>query len=228
MLLIAFTLIGGLVFLILMGRVDEASTLRDWEMALTPDGQAVLARVAQHVQHERGMAEESYTRATEARRDGSFDEAVRYLRTGSRVVEACSETVPALLKSLAVLSWQAAAILPIRPLRPLQFHVGQLRTLAGIHALGHHLLATTRERFRLRVAVLRYGLRAAVGMLLRNSRALVSRPEAISEWDRLTMIRADVGTLTEESLESLRVLLASLTAVRREPGRRTAGQESRG
>jgi hypothetical protein len=110
----------------------------------------------------------------------------------------------------------------------LKFHVGQLRTLAGIHAVGHHLLATTRERFRLRVAVLRYGLRAAVGMLLRNSRGLVSRPETISEWDRLTMIRADVGTLTDESLESLRVLLASLTAVRREPGRRTAGQESRG
>jgi hypothetical protein len=42
------------------------------------------------------------------------------------------------------------------------------------------------------------------------------------------MIRTDIGTLTEESLESLRVLLASLAAVRREPGRRPASQESRG
>jgi hypothetical protein len=228
MLLIAFTLIGGLAFLILMGRSDETATLRDWEIALTPDGQAVLARVAQHVRHERGMAEESYARAVEARQEGSLEEAVRYLRTGSRVVETCSDTLPALLKNLAVLSWQAAAILPSRPLRPLQFHVGQFRTLAGLHTVGHHLLATTRERFRLRIAVLRYGLRAAAGMLIRNTRALIARPDTISEWDRVAMIRADIGTLTDESLESLRVLLASLAAVRREPGRRPASQESRG
>jgi len=49
MLLIAFTLVGGLAFLILMGHVDEVATLRDWEIALTPDGQGVFARVAQQV-----------------------------------------------------------------------------------------------------------------------------------------------------------------------------------
>ena len=229
MLLIAFTLIGGLAFLILMGHVDEAATLRDWQIALTTDGQGVFARVAQQVRHERGMAEESYARAAEARRDGSLEDAVRYLRTGARVVEACSDTLPVLLKNLSVLSWQAAAILPVHPLRPLGFHVGQLRTLAAFHAVVHHLLATTRERFRLKIAVLRYGLRAAVGMLLRNTQALFARPDTVSEWARVATIRADIGTLTEESLDSLRVLLASLAAVRREPGRRTAaGQESRG
>ena len=226
--LMALTLLGGLAFLILMGRFDEAATIRDWQIALTPDGHAVLARVAEHVRAVRGMAEESYARAVEARNDGSLDEAVRFLQTGSRVVESCSETLPSLLKNLAVLSWQAAAILPTPPLRPLRFHMAQLRTLAGLHALGHHLLATTRERFRLRVAVLRYGLRAALGLLRRNTQALVIRPEAVADWNRVAMIRADLGTLTDESLESLRVLLASLAAVRRAPGHRPAGQVSRG
>jgi len=226
--LIALTLLGGLAFLIMMGRLDEAATLRDWEIALNPEGHTVLARVAEHVRAERGMAEESYARAAEARRDGSLDEAVRFLHAGSKVVESCSETLPSLLKNLAVLSWQAAAILPTPPLRPLRFHMAQLRTLAGLHALGHHLLATTRERFRLRVAVLRYGLRAALGMLRRNTQALVVQPEGIANWTRVAMIRADLGTLTDESLESLRVLLASLAAVRRAPGHRPAGQESRG
>ncbi len=144
------------------------------------------------------------------------------------MVESCSETLPSLLKNLAVLSWQAAAILPTPPLRPLRFHMAQLRTLAGLHAVGHHLLATTRERFRLRVAVLRYGLRAALGMLRRSTQSLVMQPEGLANWTRVAMIRADLGTLTDESLESLRVLLASLAAVRRAPGHRPAGQESRG
>lgn len=226
MLFIAFTLIGGLAFLVLMGHVDEAATLRDWEIALTPDGQGVFARVAQQVRHEHGMAEESYARAAEARRAGSLEDAVCYLRAGARVVEACSDTLPALLRNLSVLSWQAAAILPVHPLRPFGFHAGQLRTLATFHVVVHHLLATTRERFRLKIAVLRYGIRAAVGMLLRNTRALFARPDTVSEWDRVSAIRADISALTEESLDSLRVLLASLAAVRREPGRRTAESRS--
>jgi hypothetical protein len=226
--LIAFTLLGGLAFLILMGRVDEAATLRDWEIALTPDGHAAFARVVDHVRAERGMAEESYSRAAEARRSGSFDEAVRFLQTGSRVVESCSETLPTLLKNLSLLSWQAAAILPTPPLSPFRFQMGQLQSLAGLHILAHHLLATTRERFRLRLAVLRYGFRAAAGMLRRNTQALVMQPEIVADWSRVALIRADIGTLTDESLESLRVLLASLAALRREPGRRAAGQESRG
>ena len=136
--------------------------MRDWEIALTQTGRLCCACGSARVGGARARkGEESYARAVEARQEGSLDEAVCYLRTGSRVVESCSDTLPALLKNLAVLSWQAAAILPSRPLRPLQFHVGQLRTLAGLHTIGHHLLATTRERFRLRIAVLRYGLRAA-------------------------------------------------------------------
>ena len=227
MLLIAFTLLGGLAFLILMGRMDERATLRDWEIALSPDGQAVMTRVAEQVRAERGMAEESYSRAAEARSEGSLDEAVRFLQAGSRVVESCSDTVPSLLKNLAVLSWQAAAILPSPPLRPMRFHMAQLRTLAGLHALGHHLLATTRERFRLRVAVLRYGFRAALGLLRRNTQALAVQPEGVTDWNRVAMIRADLGTLTDESLESLRVLLASLAVARARVGRRARSHGAR-
>ena len=225
---IAFTLFGGLIFLVLMGRLDEAKTLRDWEMALTPEGKVVLNTVANQVRHERGMAEESYESAKTARENGSIDEAVRFLRAGASVVESCSATLPELLRNLSVLSWQAAAILPTPPLRPLSFRLGRLRTLAGIHTVVHHLLATSRERFRLRIAVLRYGLGAAVGLLLRNTSALISRPETRPTWERIAHIRADLGTLTEESLTSLRVLLGSLAAVQVAAGRRPAREVTRG
>jgi hypothetical protein len=225
---IAFTLLGGLAFLVMMGHVDEARTLREWEMALTPEGKAVFSRVADQVRHERGMAEQSYERADQARALGSLEEAVRFLRAGAAVVESCSGTLPELLRNLSVLSWQAAAILPIAPLHPFDFRLAQMRTLAGVHTVMHHLLATTRERFRLRLAVLRYGLRAAVGLLLRNTHALVSRPQARPAWERVTAIRSDMGTLTDESLESLRVLLGSLAAVQVTAGARPAREATRG
>jgi hypothetical protein len=228
MLFIAFTLFGGLAFLVMMGRLDEARTLREWEMALTPEGKTVFATVANQLRHERGMADRSYDSAVEARNAAAFDEAARFLRAGASVVESCSATLPELLRNLSVLSWQAAAIMPLPPLRPLGFRLGHLRTLAGIHALLHHLLATSRERFRLRIAVLRYGLRAAVALLLRNTHALVARPDTRSGWDRVAAIRADLGTLTDESLESLRVLLGSLAAVQVTPSRRPASQATRG
>jgi hypothetical protein len=228
MLFIAFTLFGGLAFLVMMGRLDETRTLREWEMALTPEGKTVFTTVANQVRHERGMADQSYDRAVEARDLGSREEAARFLRAGASVVESCSATLPELLRNLSVLSWQAAAIMPMPPLRPLDFRLAQLRTLAGVHTLFHHLLATSRERFRLRVAVLRYGLRAAVGLLVRNTRALVVRPEQRSGWDHVATIRADLGTLTDESLESLRVLLGSLAAVQVATGSRPASQATRG
>jgi hypothetical protein len=228
MLFIAFTLFGGLAFLVMMGRLDEARTLREWELALTPEGKTVFTTVANQLRHERGMADQSDERAVEARDVESWDEAARFLRAGASVVESCSATLPELLRNLSVLSWQAAAIMPLPPLRPFDFRVAQLRTLAGIHNLLHHLLATSRERFRLRIAVLRYGLRAAVGLLLRNTHALVARPDARSTWDRVAAIRGDLGTLTDESLESLRVLLGSLAAVQVAAGRRPASQATRG
>ncbi len=228
MLFIAFTLFGGLAFLVMMGHLDEARALRDWEMALTPEGKAVFTTVANQLRHERGMADQSYDRAVEARNSGSWEEASRFLRAGASVVESCSSTLPELLRNLSVLSWQAAAIMPLPPLRPLDFRIAHLRTLAGVHTLLHHLLATSRERFRLRIAVLRYGLRAAVGLLLRNTHALVGRPDTRPTWDRVAAIRSDIGTLTDESLESLRVLLGSLAAVQVTTSRRPASQATRG
>lgn len=225
---IAFTLFGGLAFLIMMGHIDEARTLREWEMALTPEGKTVFSRVATQVRHERGMAEQSYERADEARAQGSWEEAVRFLRAGAAVVESCSGTLPELLRNLSVLSWQAAAILPVAPLHPLNFRLAHLRTMAGVHTVLHHLLATSRERFRLRLAVLRYGFRAAIGLLLRNTHALVARPHARPVWDNVSAIRTDLGTLTDESLESLRVLLGSLAAVQVTAGARPAREATRG
>ena len=144
-----------------------------------------------------------------------MDEAIQFLVIGSRVVGECSESLVVLLRSTWVLSRHAAAIAPIPPLRPSGFRARELATLAGLHIFGHHLLITTRERLRLRLAVLRCAVRAASALLLRATWRTREAPSKAAGWARIGALRADLGTLTDESLLSLRAVLASLAAVRR-------------
>jgi hypothetical protein len=215
----ALCVLGGLLFLVIVGRHNEAATARDWEMALSPMGEAILAEVAEGVQAQTFMIETSYKTAERQRAHGSMDEAVRLLSVGSRAVEACAPSMLHLVKSIGVLARQAAAIAPVTPLRPQAFRSSELRTVAGLAALAHHFLVSARERLGLRLAVLRHGFRAVVGRILRATDAAAATPDEERQWARVGALRADLGTLTEESLGTLRLVLASLGAVPAATGR---------
>ena len=216
---LALCVLGGLLFLVIVGRHNEAVTARDWEIALSPMGEAILAEVAEGVQAQTFMIETSYKTAERERAAGSLDEAVRLLSVGSRAVEACAPSMLHLVKSIGVLARQAAAIAPVTPLRPAAFRSADLRTVAGLATLAHHLLVTARERLGLRLAVLRYGFRAIVGRLLGATDAAASRPDEGAQWARVGALRADLGTLTQESVGTLQLVLASLGAVPAATGR---------
>ena len=216
---LALCVLGGLAFLVIVGRHNEAATARDWEMAITPMGEAILAEVTEGVEAQRFMIETSYASAERERAAGSYDEAVRLLAIGSRAVAECSPSMRHLVRSLGVLARQAAALAPVAPLPPAAFRGAEMRTAAGLAALAHHLLVTARERLGLRLAVLRYGFRAVARRLIGASRAAAIRPEEDAPWDRVRVLRADLGTLTRESVETLRLVLVSLGAVPAAAGR---------
>ena len=213
-------------FLFLVGRYNEAATAREWEMALGPEGQRIYETVEETIQAQSSMIESSYATAELRRSEGSIEEAVRLLRVGSRAVEACAPSFLHLLKSIGQLSRHAAALAPVAPLRIEGFRTAQLKTLAGLHQVSHHFLVTARERLQLRLAVIAYGLKAVMGRLFRTSDRLAARPEREADWARVGALRADLVTLTAESLVTLQSVLASLSAVpaaaRPRPARPTA------
>jgi hypothetical protein len=112
----------------------------------------------------------------------------------------------------------AEAIAPMPPLRPGMFHARQLATLAGLHQVGHHLLITTRERLHLRLAVLRCGVRAATWLVIRATWGARKDINDTRRWRHVDEVRGDLGLVTDETLASLRGVLASLAAVRRPVG----------
>jgi hypothetical protein len=122
-----------------------------------------------------------------------------------------------LLAAMASFSRMVSAMAPVTPLRPRDFKLAQIVSLAYLNGLLHQFLVSTAERYRLRLYIL--GRSFALGsryLLDSTQRIIQGEPEADREWDQIQAIREDFQTLTDESLESLKALLTSLAAERRE------------
>jgi hypothetical protein len=210
-----FALALLVLVLLVLGHHDEQRIIAEWDMTLNPEGLRAFASVAEEIAGERWLQDQSYEDAARAQVRGDRADAIRFLRLGTTVLDHCSDSLLALLKNLPGLAGRAAAIAPMPPLWPRSFHARSLMTLAGIHQLGHHLLVTTRERFAFRLAVLRYGVVAATRLVYRSTARLTEDLADSDRWHRVDELRGDLGTLSDESLETLRLVLVSLTAVRR-------------
>jgi len=215
--MIGASALGGLLVLLLLGRRNERAVRRDWELLLTPKGQKLYTTVENRVQSEMALANIAYDEAFQVRQLGSVDEAIHLIDVGSRVIEKFSPNMLRLLSAMATFSRMVSAMAPVAPLRPKDFKLAQLASLAYLNRVLHQFLVSTSERFRLRAYILGRGFGLATKFLL-DSTGRIARREGDSEreWDQIEAIRDDFQTLTDESLESLRVLLTSLAAEKKE------------
>ncbi len=215
--MIGFSVVGGLLVLFAFGRRNERAVRRDWELLLTPKGEKLYRTIEGRVQSEMALADLTYDEAFSVRELGSVDDAIKLIDAGYRVIEHFAPDMLRLLGAMATFSRMVSAMAPVKPLRPADFRLGQLASLAHLNRLLHQFLVSTSERFRLRVYILGQSFGLATRFLVHSTRAIVERrPEAEREWDQIQAIRHDFQTLTEESLVSLKVLLTSLAAERRE------------
>jgi hypothetical protein len=182
-------------------------------MVLSPWGVEAYRELERRIAGESGMADYVYRRAFRARAAGSREEAIRLLEVGLKVVERTSPDMITLLRGMAVVSRMAAAITPVEPLRLQDFRLPRLSGLVFLAGLLHRFLTSSAERFRLRTYVLRRGFGVATHFLLEGTRRIrARRPAAEAEWTRIEAARADLCTLSAESLRTFHVLLRSLAA----------------
>ena len=205
------------VVLFLLGRRDEGKVKRDWELLLTPRGEKVYRSIENRVQSEMLLADMTYTEAFTVRELGSVEEAKQLLDVGYKVIEKFSPNMLKLLAAMATFSRMVSAMAPISPLRPQGFRLAQIASLAYLNQLIHRFMVTTAERYRLRVYILGRSFGLATRFLLDSTRRIVNNePNIDRDWEQIQAVRQDFQTLTDESLESLRVLLTSLAAEKRE------------
>jgi hypothetical protein len=199
------------VVLFLIGRRNERAVRRDWELLLTPKGEQVYTTIEGRVRSDIAMADLTFEHALVYRELGTIEEAIRLLDVGYKVIERFSPSMLRLLAAMATFSRMISAIAPVRPLRPRDFKLVQLASLAALNGMIHQFLVSAAERFRLKLYILGRSFGLASRYLLRSIRSLASgQGNAEREWDQIEAIRTDFQTLTEESLDSLRILLTSL------------------
>lgn len=215
--MIGLSVLGGLAVLFLFGRRNERAVRRDWELLLTPRGEKLYHNIEGRVHSEMALADMTYDEAFTVRELGSLEEAKQLLDVGYRVIEKFSPNMLRLLAAMATFSRMVSAMAPVSALRPQGFRLAQIASLAYLNQVLHRFLVTTAERFRLRVYIIGRSFGLATRFLLDSTRRIVgNQPEADREWDQIQAIRQDFQTLTDESLDSLRVLLTSLAAEKRE------------
>ena len=200
-----------LVVLFLVGRRNERKVRRDWDVLLTPRGEKVYNRIEGKVRSEIDLADISFEHALVYRQLGTTEEARRLLDVGYRVIEKFAPDMLRLLAAMATFSRMVSAIAPVRPLRPRDFRLVQVASLAYLNGMLHQFLVSAAERYRLKVYIIGRSFGVATRFLLRSIQHLGSATaEADREWDQIEDIRADLQTLTDESLDSLRVLLTAI------------------
>jgi len=205
------------VVLFLFGRRNEHAVRQDWELLLTPRGEKVYHSIEGRVRSDMALANLTYDEAFSVRALGSVDEAKHLLDVGYKVIERFSPSVLQLLTTMARFSRMVSAMAPVAPLQPKDFRLTEIASLAYLNGILHQFLVSTAERYRLRVYILGQSFGLATRALLRSTRRIVrDEPEAEQEWDQIESVREDFETLTRDSLDSLRVLLTSLSAERKE------------
>jgi len=215
-------MIGGsvatcLVVLFLVGRRNERVVRRDWEMLLTPKGEKVYGAIEGQVRINIGLADLSFDHALVYRELGTTEEAIRLLDVGYRVIEKFAPDMLRLLAAMATFSRMVSAIAPVQPLRPRDFKLVQVASLAALHGMLHQFLVSAAERYRLKVYILGRSFGLATRFLLRSIESLgTGAGEAEREWEQIEAIRSDLQTLTDESLDSLRVVLTAIARDDRE------------
>lgn len=209
--MIAISVVSTAAVLLLLGLRNERAVKRDWAILLSPGGEKLYKKLETRVQTDLALAEITYDKAFELRGLGSMDEAIRLLDVGYRLIEHFAPSMLKLLAAMATFSRMVSAMAPVRPLRPASFHLAELVSLAYLNRLLHQFLVSTAERFRLRVYVLGRCFGIATRYLFTSTRRIAERQtESEREWEQIQSIREDFQSLTDESMESLRVLLTSL------------------
>ncbi len=215
--MLAFSVVGCFVVLFLFGRRNERVIRRDWELLLTPKGEKLYRNIEGRVSSEMALADVTFDEAFAVRELGSVDEAKKLLDVGYRVIQKFSPNMLQLLAAMANFSRMVSAMAPVSPLRPRDFRLTQIVSLAYLNGVLHQFLVSTSERYRLKLYILGRSFALGTRFLLDSTERIVrGEPEADREWDQIQAIRHDFQNLTGESMDSLRLLLTSLAAEKRD------------
>jgi hypothetical protein len=198
------SLVGLLVLLWVLGR-RRSGPWQEWDHLLGGDGSRRYRSLEDQFGWDREVIDQAYADAVAARQR-SLDDVRRLLDLGYRFLEEVSGERVRLLKQMASYTRMIGLFVSPPPLRPGRFQLGKLEGLAALGYIAHQFLVGAGERFQLRLYLIRAGFRLVLRLVAR-SRLQLAVPQPEELWARLNPTREDFHTLSNETLQSVRVFL---------------------
>jgi hypothetical protein len=203
--------IGWIVFMI-FARRNEKNVQTEWQTLLSPNSEKTFLQTRHQIERNSSMVGIAIDEAMEIRKLGDLDEAIRFLDTGSDVIERFTPNLLSLLKVMIRFSRMMSAITPVNPVLPQDFHLAELTNLAQLNRVLHQVLVSAKQRFRLKLYILGKGVSIASRYLVASIRNVISsRSMADQEWEEIAKISQDFQKLSNESVQSFRALLKGLS-----------------
>ena len=203
--------IGWIIFMI-FARRNEKNVRTEWQTLLSPTSEKAFHQTRHQIERNSSMVGVALNEAMEIRKLGDLDEAIRFLDTGSDVIERFTPNLLSLLKVMIRFSRMMNAITPVNPVLPEDFHLAELTNLAQLNRVLHQILVSAKQRFRLKLYILGKGVSIASRCLIASIRNVITRRStADQEWEEIAKINQDFQKLSNESVESFRALLKGLS-----------------
>lgn len=214
-LLLALAVAGAIAVCFALGRRNVPADLDEWCARLHAESASIQSALELQVAADNAMSRDALRRAEAARDSASYAEAVRLVDVAFGVLEGATADRMTRLRGMALCVRMIGAVLPVAPLRVNTYRLREVRALAAVGALLHHVLVSAAERFLLRLFVLRFAYR----LTLRAMRGGVERihvdPQAAEAWVRCDEAVSDwTGGLDPAHVEAFRAFMAS-TVTRR-------------
>ena len=210
----ALTLLASATCLVALwahGRLSNRASVPEGARGLQGGTQRLYDSARRSLNNDLEAVTLSYASVKEALDRGSTEEAVQILRLAYEVLDVTVDSMSTVLDTLGQQSRKLSAFVEVPRVDPGAFQsAGLARGFAGVSLLQTLLVSTT-ERFRLRVYALALGCSALARFMCASTQRLELEPSAASAaWSDIRSLEADFGTLTLETIESVRLLLLSI------------------
>lgn len=205
-----------LVFVGAVSMVDrqrQADLQRAMDGLLTRRGQATVDGLAETVDTNKYILGRYRGMAHALRRDGQYEEAAARMTVGCAAIEGLAPDFLTAVRSLRQLTRAVAVIVSPEPIAVRAFRAYELRGVAGVGHVLHHLLLTGRQQVALRLRLVGSLFRLALRFLRGATEHVTRRPEHAPAWERVDDLMADLGTAGDEAVTAARQLVQALDAV---------------
>jgi hypothetical protein len=207
----ALLLILGWAALTILARRNETKVEADWLYLLNSDKRRLLTDAHTYMLTNATLIGETVGWAAQNREVGDVARAMKLLRHGSKAIKIFTPNLLSMLTEMAKFSRMVSAMIPVTPLIPSDFRLAEIANLAVLNSVLHHLIVSTRQRFRLKIYVIGRSVSIASSCLLERMKSVIKRRSLEEEeWEEIVEIEQDFRMLSRESAESFHGLLQAL------------------